>query len=81
MTTPTDLHKVEEVIVLLRKARLLLAPMTGVANDLDALLSVADSEAKRLYVSILSDGTKSEGVPLIMSEPGTSEKKRKPKHR
>ena len=69
MTPLTDLQKVEEIVDLLRKARLLLAAIASPANDLDSLLSVAEGEARQFYASILYQDTKPEGVPVIMSKP------------
>jgi len=77
MTPPIDLQKVEEVIDLLRKARLLLTTTTDLADDLDSLLSVAESEARRIHASILYEGMKPEGVPVLMSQPTPSDEKRK----
>jgi hypothetical protein len=77
MTPSADLQKVEEIIDLLRKGRLLLATTTGPVNDLDSLLSVAESEARRIHASILYEGMKPEGVPVLMSQPTPSDEKRK----
>jgi len=67
MNPPTDLEKVEEVMALLRKAHRLVAILSPPASDLDSLLSVAESEAKRHYADIVSASTRPHAIPLILS--------------
>jgi hypothetical protein len=65
MDFPTDLLKLEEIGALLRKARLLLAALHAPANDLDSLLSVAQSEATRLQAATSQHPNAT--VPVILS--------------
>jgi hypothetical protein len=68
MGPPTDLQKVEEIMALLRKAHRLVATLSNPANDLDSLLSVAQSESKQLYAATLSGQAESDTIPVILSE-------------
>jgi hypothetical protein len=50
----TEIHRLEEVLSLLQKVRLLTVSLSGDADDLDSLVSVAESEARRLRASALA---------------------------
>jgi hypothetical protein len=66
MQPATDIRNLEEVMHHLRQARLLAAVLHARADDLDSLLSVAESEAKRVYMAAVNaqPGT----VPVILSD-------------
>ena len=66
MQPAADIRNLEEVMHHLKQARLLAGVLRGRADDLDSLLSVAESEAKRVYMAAVNaqPGT----VPVILSD-------------
>ena len=75
MDPPTDLQKIEEIMALLRKAHRLVAALSNPANDLDSLLSVAESESRQLYAAMLSGQAEPNTIPVILSEPSPASKR------
>jgi hypothetical protein len=66
MQPATDIRNLEEIMHCLKQARLLAGVLRDRADDLDSLLSVAESEAKRVYMAAVNaqPGT----VPVILSD-------------
>jgi hypothetical protein len=54
----TDINRLEEVLSLLQKVRLLTAGLPCEADDLDSLVGVAESEARRLRASALASNAR-----------------------
>ena len=75
MDLPTDVHKLERVIALLHEARLISAVLGKRVDDLESLLSVSETEAKRVYATTLAAESKADTIPLIIS----SEPEEKPR--
>jgi hypothetical protein len=75
MSLPSDTDKLGEVMALLRAAHKLAVLLTCKSDDLESLISVAQSEAKRLQASTIVGTAKSGTIPLIL----TGDKSVKPK--
>jgi hypothetical protein len=69
MALPIDLQALEEAMVHIAKARHKVALLGCRPDDLDSLLSVAESKAKRVYADLLSAQTAPATIPVILSEP------------
>ena len=65
MQSATDIRNLEEIMGHLKQARLLASVLSGRADDLDSLLSVAESEARRVYMTAVNGGSAT--VPVILS--------------
>ena len=76
MDFPTDLHKWEEAMSLVAKARVLIAAMGKRPDDLESLLSVAASEFEIYSELLLAGPTKAVTIPLIISESMPTKPKR-----
>ena len=74
MQPATDIRNLEEIMRHLKQTRLLAAVLHERADDLDSLLSVAESEAKRVYMAAVNaqPGT----VPVILSDDTPENSKR-----
>jgi hypothetical protein len=68
MRFPTEIHKLEEITRLLRQAWQLSADLIGNRDDLQSLLSVTESEAKRLYAEAVTAQTEPGTIPVILSD-------------
>jgi len=68
MELPTDLQKLEEAMSLIASARLRITEMGKRPDDLESLLSVAASEAKRVYAELVAGKTAPGTIPVILSE-------------
>jgi hypothetical protein len=69
----TDVLKLQQIMSQLRQALLMTAGLSNRADDLESLLSVAESEAKRVYMAAVGAGTGS--VAVILSDGPAEEPK------
>jgi hypothetical protein len=75
MKLPNDTDKLSEVMALLKTTRHLVALLTCKSDDLESLISVTQSEAKRLHAVTMVGTAKPGTIPVIL----TGEDSEKPK--
>jgi hypothetical protein len=67
MNLPNDTDKLSEVMALLKTARHLVVLLTCKSDDLESLIAVTQSEAKRLHAATTVGTAKPGTIPVILT--------------